>query len=847
MKSENLSDILASCPDKITLTFCGEQITIPGGRYLYSNIRKKYMRLAKEAGDNFVGRITPLDKWSDYDSINSIFAVCAAPIVDEISRDAISIGLYTLDRLTIMQMCENQGYFVHLYNKTEELKKQYESILTQLGLSAVINEIKKENRTQFSVATISDRFTDAVKSEIKVSALNAATGLAYDFLNNIRNNASKKKALEQMNSAFKLSKLDYISAARFAYTCFFDFVVFMLKDNYPDIEIPESDLRSASSIFNNMSELALPRKQEYDMARQIVALAPFVVDYYKDFYKRFPEYNVEVFNAAKTFGVDISNVIYKETASIFEKKLNGEFKSVSECIDQLTNLVTQIPLSVNCIQKLFTIIESHYCDLITQNIHNRLSSENLTFEDIGSCKLDMEEKAKKYDLIPLYEFLSIVRYSSTGIYVRPRKDFYKELYAQIDKAHIGIIIKNAKKIMVDSNDDLIKAEKYINETMDKFGFDTTQKGQARNEIKTYFVERAAEKIRSILNETPESVVNAEDYLQDLNSKYSLPDSGLAINVIIKEHRMMLTQKLIDQNIGETIESAKECSSVFDRFASTVRLPEDEYESFRDIIENALNERDSAYRTVAGIEVETREEADEIRSIIEANPDISDKDYVFESRDDILAASNKLNKLFAPYDSRITEYFSALLNSKLNQFDIDRIREEITNRPKMISHADYENFIKRIEASPIDESEKINALKKYKNEMKQFECNCGSAQIYNKFKVHKNIFWWLNGENGFLIIFHAIVVFLICGLANLCWKEMMPLFTLIVKIGIIIFAIYSLIDSISSDVKCWRSVTQNGKYKLEDISKTMEFRSRDLEEKYPAIKDTPPTENKTNSK
>lgn len=843
MKLEKLSDILASCPDKITLTFCGEQITIPGGRYLYSNIRKKYMRLAKEAGDNFVGRITPLDKWSDYDSINSIFAVCAAPIVDEISKDAVSIGIYTLDRFTIMQMCENNGYFSRLYNCNQQLESRYESILTQLGVSLVSNELEKENRPHLQVATISNKFTDIVKNELKASAINATTGVAYDLLNSIRNKSNKAKALEQMNSAFKCSKLDYISSAKFAYTCFFNFVVFMLSDNHPDIEMSEQDLRSASSIFNNLSELSLPREQEYDMARQIVTLAPFVVSYYEDFYKRFPEFNVEIFYAAQTFGADISEAIYKETDSVFEKKLNDNIQSVFECLEHLTNLVSQIPLSTICIQNLFTMIESNYCDVITQNVQNQLSAEDLTFEDINSCKFYMEEQTKKYE-----KCLSDFSDATNGVYIKTRNVFHIEINAQIEKAYIGIVIRNAKKIMVDSNDDLIKAENYIDETIDKSGFGTVRKNQAKNEIKSYFLERAIEKTRSILNETSESVVNAENYLQDLSNKYSLPSNDSAIKAIINEHRTMLTQKFINQNIGETIESAKECSENFDKFASSIRLSRDEYTSFHEIIKRILNERDSSYRTIAGIVVETWEEANEIRSIIEANPDISDKEYVFESRDAILAASEKLSKLFAPYDSRITEHFSELLKSKLDQFDIDRIREEIDNPPEMIFHADFENFIKRIEASPLDEEQKIIALRKYNSKMSSFENDCDFASLYNKFKAHKNIFWWLNGVYIGTFAFLVIACLLVFGLANLFFKESFPALASIIKVIAIIIAILIMVIIVCISIDGWKTKTHKGKYKFEDVSRVMEFNSKDLEKKYPAIKDIPPsTENKSENK
>lgn len=198
MESKRLSDILDSCPNDITLSFCGAPVTISAGKYLHTILRKKYVALSNVCKDKFKNKLSKLDSWKKADGIVDIFEECASPMIDEYIQDAVSIGRYNVDRNVVINLCWDQGCFKQIQNVTKKLIEKYQVIRTKLGISMVSNELDKQNRTQFHVATYSDQFTDAIKNEVKVSAFNTATGLAYDIFNNVRNEKSRKKAEEEV-------------------------------------------------------------------------------------------------------------------------------------------------------------------------------------------------------------------------------------------------------------------------------------------------------------------------------------------------------------------------------------------------------------------------------------------------------------------------------------------------------------------------------------------------------------------------------------------------------------------------------------------------------------------------
>lgn len=258
MKNTSLANLIESCCNDVTLSFCGDTVTISSDKYLYSRIYSKYDIIATDAHGRFFSKLISLTQWNDYEKILDYFIECARPIIDEISRDAISVDCYYLDKDTIGNMCESQGYFVEIYNSIQSLQDQFYAISEQYGSNVANREVLKENRPRFSAVTLSNSFMDAIKNQAKVELANAATGLVFDIVNSSANKKDKNAAVEKLNSVFDGHKTSFGASAGIAYKRFFLILITMLKGKYPNIEMSDFDVNAARTIHNNIKDLNLP-------------------------------------------------------------------------------------------------------------------------------------------------------------------------------------------------------------------------------------------------------------------------------------------------------------------------------------------------------------------------------------------------------------------------------------------------------------------------------------------------------------------------------------------------------------------------------------------------------------
>ncbi|MBO5265174.1 MAG: hypothetical protein J6A93_04370, partial [Ruminococcus sp.] len=733
----------------------------------------KYAALSKQAHGKLFNKVNQLNKWTDLEELYDSFAECAKPLVDEISKDAISVDCYYLDKDTIMKFCESQGYFVELNNIAQTISDQYSAITEQYNMDVANREALKENRAQFHTVTVSNRFRDAIKNEVKTELANAATGLLCDIFNSKANQKSREKAFEQLDTIYNLHKTSFIAAAAIAYNRFYLMLIAMLNDDNnkfgnEDFQVSDFEVNSARTIHNNLKELNLPTDKQYDLARQIIKTIPYEQTYYSDFYRRFPKYRTEIFNAAAFFGVDISLTVYMEASQHLNSHLNNvidkDCNEIKNDLEYLEEIAAECSLSGNYTQDLFNIIDKNFTETTTKEIKRQLSCAPATYEAIQKCRNYLNDTIAEYDTT-----LDSLREKNINIDIPSKEYGYQELYNIIDERNRELLCQEVKNILNSSPESLIKAEEHIALT-----------------------------------------AKHQDFSDVICS---------AAKDLVLHHRNKLADDFINSNIGTTEEEAEQCLEKFNGYADLLKLDSNYRNNCINRIKDKLADPELEYRTVSGIVLESKEKADEIRNLMNEYPNVFDNGYSYNSRDEILNAMTSLKKLALP--EKFDTVYTDALEKRLKAYDKACTDNLINNPPEMIYHSDYEDYISKLQELTEDERA-IDQAYLYEIKLRQFEEDCSKAESYEKKASEKN--WWFDtGSFIAFFLFFAVIATIIIALISWVYHDDMTLFTkpvtYLISIPIqIIASIYSLYDTGVQNKEMWNKLTSNGKIKLQDISR-----------------------------
>lgn len=761
MKNTSLANLIESCCNDVTLSFCGDTVTISSDKYLYSRIYSKYDIIATDAHGRFFSKLISLTQWNDYEKILDYFIECARPIIDEISRDAISVDCYYLDKDTIWNMCESQGYFVEIYNSIQSLQDQFYAISEQYGSNVANREVLKENRPRFSAVTLSNSFMDAIKNQAKVELANAATGLVFDIVNSSANKKDKNAAVEKLNSVFDGHKTSFGASAGIAYKRFFLILITMLKGKYPNIEMSDFDVNAARTIHNNIKDLNLPLNKQYDLARQVIQNVPYDPNYYSDFYIRFNEHRSEVCNAAALFGVDISLTVFLEVSKHLNANLNDSIESIKSCIAYFEREAINCHLSDKYTQDLFNIINDYFIKNMTIQIKRKVAIYYATYETTKACRNFLNEIINKYD-----EALNSLRENNI---VNVPSNNYQKLYNIIDERNRELLCQEVTAMLDDTSESLGKAEDYIMSIAEQQGF-------------SYDIRSSAKEL-------------------------------------ISKHRETCAQRFIDENLGTTEEDAINCLEKFNEYADSIKLAFNYRNNCTIKINNRISQLDREYRTIAGVTLSSKEQADEIRDTMNNYPAVFDNEYSFKTRDEIINAATVLKEIKIP--ERLEKVYSDILDEKLKKFDKSYAENLINNPPKMVFHRDYEDYIAKLQELTEDERA-IDQAYIYEIKLRQFEADCNKASNYEK-NIAKKTWWFDWGEFAIYLIIGIVLAAIAIAIISFCKYEqigalfIMPITHLIAIPIVIAFAIY-LEYSISEDAKLtWEKLTSNGKYKFQEIA------------------------------
>jgi hypothetical protein len=182
---KNLKTIIDECSQSVDFPFMGGTFTASKERNVYNEIHKKYQSLTpvvmeqfKQYHDNFTGVIDLLSTVSDklVSSINVM--------LKEICQDAISMGVMTIDPISLAKECSNDFYFEPFY----DVLAGYEACVKQA-----------ESQCQVSTGRMYFHRIGDAEAHMQAGLHNALTGAVENAFANAQFKSALKKIYKEQS------------------------------------------------------------------------------------------------------------------------------------------------------------------------------------------------------------------------------------------------------------------------------------------------------------------------------------------------------------------------------------------------------------------------------------------------------------------------------------------------------------------------------------------------------------------------------------------------------------------------------------------------------------------------
>lgn len=606
---DTLKDIIKKNNCSVIHPLMGESLLISAQRNIYVNLRKKYIYISQSFPliDEFFNIVTDLKNLSE--SGKDTLATISTEIFDIVSRDAASVGIFTLNDNYIYNICMD-GQYSQLFDNTLN-----------------DNFISEWNRIQEAINQLQMQYDEIDESIISQ---------AYEEAELVFNNQTYRSLLILGIREWIINLADLIMDKIFE------------EKSLPRVGVITSeDIIKANSIFQNI-DLDLEPEEKIKLVHTLFSLNPFDERYYIRCITLFDSYANDFINIARYFGV-----LTKETAEIIAEEYAKSlaFKSdanYSQCIKSVTTLIEYLKLENESAKRIYEGIDKN----LRFNILNFTSKMFVTLiaERSNSKKIEADNNVNSSSAVITLEDISIIE-----INVREKSEEMELNEAQLLDAYNTIhryainSLENYVSLLSDNNKEkIINSRKEVTEFCQQIGLDDCQVTQITQAIDNKAIIFLNNYAHNNLNVMDLGINKCKDLILELSYELGINKNDCeSAYGIIEEIALKNLKQFVTDNIGTTEADAINCKNSVCTLANKFGLNPVQTNTVTLIIDKKLSEYDLQYRTVGGIIAETRMDADAL-NIFEKNlPEfICRQDYL--NFIDVIKKSSLGNKTASAY-------------------------------------------------------------------------------------------------------------------------------------------------------------------------------------------------------
>lgn len=400
MLMKNLKQVIDENNREIAFNMFDSKLVVSAERNVYNQIFSKYEKIAENIKNEFIKYLDEMSNLDEFfESVFQMFLLSLESGINEIAKDAISVGIYTYDLDTILSECMKKNYFSSFEEMVELYEKQDEQIISALSNAATYRAHRKNSRSRWSTITYGGSMLDAWSNQMKANTMNAIEGLGHSVINAIGNSLDESEANEKRRSLFrdeyyrkKLINSVWTGARNLR--LFVTNIVSQEAGLSLGGWVTSQDQKEAEAIFNNLTKFDMPEDKKKELMLKIFDLNPYSQDYYEYCLKTYFENVNEILNLASFFNMDeVKNqVVNIVTENIKSKSLNTPEEYISfrkELLDQISKTGIEGEDEINII----SVLESQGKEIlriyVAENIGESEEEALICKDKINQLKNDM--------------------------------------------------------------------------------------------------------------------------------------------------------------------------------------------------------------------------------------------------------------------------------------------------------------------------------------------------------------------------------------------------------------------------------------------------------------------------
>lgn len=428
-------------------TLLGNDFEISADRNIYNAIRSKYKVLALTARSKFEEMDNQFTDIHDLtENAPNAFVVAIEDSLKELLQDIISMGIYTIDKDSVIERAFNGDYFDEFSGEFEKIKSQYEGIFQEVHDAEFYRDMRKECRPRWQSSTFGGNAINAWSNQFDVGMMNLAEGAGYAVLNWVENKISRANAKRKLAELFNKKILRQNMIDSVYYSCFnlHSLLIDIVKTNTSiDFKgtISDSDKQKAAAMFNNFTTISLSEEKQAIFINEIFTLNPYEEEYYKYFFIKFGDNNNTFGNFAQFFSINSFN-IKNDILERYAKDNLGETEdAANNCKIKVDEYAERIGFETKYITTAYSII------------NEQLEKIDLEYRTIDGVVLETREIADeaRNELVKIKEIMKDVQpptNASTISYenmLKEKKQLLEEFKTDVKLKYISLVDEHLEK------------------------------------------------------------------------------------------------------------------------------------------------------------------------------------------------------------------------------------------------------------------------------------------------------------------------------------------------------------------------------------------------------------------
>lgn len=407
MELKNLIDINNH---QKTAFILGTSVDISPERSIYNAVKRKYSLLSEEAAERFRAAENGFEDIHDYiTNAPGALVYAVEGIYSELIQDAISAGIYNIDKDMILREMFSENNFADFEADFNSVLQSYNNIFLTAGDIDFYRSLKFSHPSKQLFTKIDPEGIDGWLKQFR-------TALSFGI--STSDPAPKRvAAMKQFDCLFKNKKLrENIINSVYSSCCNLHTVLInAVKRNSPvsiDGRPDESSAAKAKATFKNYISLDLPPDKKIVLLKEALNLDPYNKDFYFTLIKKFGDKDGKIAEFAELFVVDCRSVKNKILSEYAIANLGKTEEDAEKCAEGVKGYADEIGLELDKITEAFSVIDIR---------RDKLDQDYRTVDGILFDTRELADTAKK-ELSEIRVIMANIQPPSPSSTLRYEKD-----------------------------------------------------------------------------------------------------------------------------------------------------------------------------------------------------------------------------------------------------------------------------------------------------------------------------------------------------------------------------------------------------------------------------------------